>query len=110
MKSWLKKEGAELKDTTDNVTSKLDQDLTRRENQLNETPEQAMARLQDQIDKDASFQAIQDKIDNVGAKAEAVAELNSDEQGGASSNDDDPAILDLESEEVDLGEPTTDSK
>lgn len=108
VKAWLQKEGAELKETTDNVTSKLDQDLTRREKQLNETPEEAMARIQAQIDDDASFKAVRDRIDHTEAKAGAVADLNSEDPSGTGA-DTDPAILDLESTEVDLGDSTTDS-
>ncbi len=107
LKAWLQREGAELKETTENVTSRLDQDLTRRESRLNETPEEAMARIQAQIDEDASFKAVQDRIDRAEATAGAVADLNS--QDSASSADDDPAILDLESTEVDLGDTNTDS-
>lgn len=102
LKAWMKTEASELKDATDGLETRLDSNLTRREQQLKETPTEAMERLQGQIaDSESSLGEIGDKIGAKQAKAEAVEELADLDRVDADPADDiDEDILDLPSEEI----------
>lgn len=90
VKAWLTTEAKEAKDVGDELQDRLSSDLDRRERELNETPEQAMERLQSKIDdQEDAFSAVADKIDRTEAKADAVSELEAED------------VLDLPSEEID---------
>ena len=101
LKSWLRSEAAELADTKAKVEADLSRDLAERERRLEETPTEAMERLQQEIDDNqSSIDAIEDRIAHGQAKADAHADLADGEAGaGASPADDD--ILDLPSDEID---------
>lgn len=91
MKVWLSKEAADLEDVTADMKDRLSSDLDRRERQLDETPNEAMERLQTEIaDGESALEAIGNKIDYTEARADAVAEVDE--------------ILDLPSDEVEDSE------
>lgn len=74
VRSWFKSEADELADAKRDLEVRLDQDLSRRERQLNETPAEAIERLQrEAADGDDAFSAISDKIDATAARAAAAA-------------------------------------
>ncbi len=74
VRSWFKSEAEELADAKQDLEARLDEDLSRRERQLDETPAETMERLQREAsDGDASFSAISDKIDATAARAAAAA-------------------------------------
>lgn len=76
VKAWMSTEAAELKDATDGLESRLDRELSQRERQLNESPEEAMERLQAEGEANESmFGELGDKISAAQAKADAVADL-----------------------------------
>ena len=76
LKAWLRTEAAELSESAKQMEERLDADLSKRERQLTETPDEAMKRLQSEIeDGESSFEAISDKIGHASAKADAVADL-----------------------------------
>lgn len=61
-------------------TKSLEEEVSRREAELNATPEQRMEMLQDDIDdNDDAFEQIQSKIDQKGAVALAHSELDEQE-------------------------------
>ena len=72
---WFKREAGDVKDSVDRLESQLDADLSRKERELNATPEERMAMIQEESSTDDAFAAIQDKIDGVQAHAEADADL-----------------------------------
>lgn len=72
---WFKREASDVKASIDRLESDLDADLSRKERELNATPEERMAMIQDESSADDAFAAIQNKIDGVQAHAEADAEL-----------------------------------
>ena len=88
LKAWLRTEAADLAESAKQMEERLDADLSKRERQLNETPEEAMKRLQSEIDdSESSFDAISDKIGHAAAKADAVADLVDSDDDGAVSED-----------------------
>ena len=100
LKTWLKTETSEFSDTKRDLEGRIDTGLNKRERQLNETPEEAMERLQQEIaDGESSFRDIEDKIGHTQAKADAVADLADKTTDVASGDVED--ILDLDSEEID---------
>ncbi|MDH3680800.1 MAG: hypothetical protein OEV40_12710 [Acidimicrobiia bacterium] len=102
LKAWLRTETADLKDAKGDLESRLDDDLTRRERLLEETPTDAMERLQEEIaDGQSAFDTLEDKIGHAQARADAVADLGAEETAAGDLSDDDPAdILDLDPEEI----------
>jgi phage shock protein A len=94
MKAWFKTEATDLGEAKQELETRLDQDLTRRERQLAETPEESLGRLQEEAtDSEASFAAISDKIDQAVARAAAAAEANPPQATDAGP-DVDPEFLD----------------
>ena len=83
-------------------TETLEEEVSRREAELNATPEQRMEMLQDEIEgNDDAFDQIQSKIDNKGAKALATAELDEQElqnreadRAEDNEGEEDPSITD----------------
>jgi phage shock protein A len=76
LKSWLRTEAAELAETKADLETKLDRNLSEKERQLNETPTEAMDRLQREIDDNqGSFDAIEDRLAHGQATADAHAEF-----------------------------------
>lgn len=107
LKAWLKTETSEFSDAKRDLEGRIDSGLNKRERQLNETPEEAMERLQQEIaDGESSFHDIEDKIGHTQAKADAVADLADNTADGttdvAAGEVED--ILDLDSEEIDPGD------
>lgn len=89
VKAWLSKEAAEASDVLSNAEDRLDREMTRREQQLSETPSEAMERLQAAGESNQSLlDELGDKIGNRAAKADATAELIED----ASDDSIDPDI------------------
>jgi len=79
VRSWFKSEAVELVDAKKDLEERLDADLTRRERQLDETPAEALERLQrEAADSDDSFSAISDKIDAAAARAAAAAKAEAE--------------------------------
>lgn len=72
---WFKREAGDVKDSVDRLEGQLDADLSRRERELDASPEDKMAMIQDDTSAIDAMAAIQDKIDGVQALAEADAEL-----------------------------------
>lgn len=92
VRSWFKSEADELVDAKQDLEARLDQDLSRREQQLDETPAETMERLErEAADGDTSFNAISDKIDATAARAAAAAKAEAD---AGSPTEIDPDFLD----------------
>ncbi len=92
VRSWFKSEADELADAKQEIEARLDQDLTRRERQLDETPAETMERLErEAADGDDSFSAISEKIDATAARAAAAAKAEAD---AGSPTEIDPDFLD----------------
>lgn len=92
VRSWFKSEAVELVDAKKDLEERLDADLTRRERQLDETPAEALERLQrEAADSDDSFSAISDKIDAAAARAAAAAKAEAE---AGSPTEIDPDFLD----------------
>jgi len=72
---WFKREADDVKASFDRLEGELDADMTRKERELNATPEERMAMIQDESSADDAIAAIQAKIDGVQAHAEADAHL-----------------------------------
>ncbi|MEM7321924.1 MAG: hypothetical protein AAF531_02465 [Actinomycetota bacterium] len=102
VRSWFRAEAAEARDLGDRTKSRLEADLDRREAELNLTPEERMARIQEEIQDDTGFAAIQDRIENRVAGADAAADV-ADVDGAARAAAEE--ALDLPSEEVIPPEP-----
>ncbi len=96
----MRREGAELQSSAQELEANLDADISRRERRLNETPMEAMERIQAEIDDDSSFTALEDKIGQAQARADAMADLNAAEAAADEADDD---VLDLDSTEVEPG-------
>jgi chromosome segregation ATPase len=76
LKSWLRSEAADLTDAKGELETRLDRDLSERERRLNETPAEAMERLQQEIEQNqGSFDAIEDRLAHGQAKANAHADF-----------------------------------
>jgi phage shock protein A len=89
LKAWMKREAADLKDATDDLEQQLDADLSQRERQLNESPAEAMERLQAEIARnDSTLSELEDKIGQAGARAEASAGLERDNEPDEPDPDD----------------------
>ena len=99
VRAWFKSEAADLADAKADLEDRVDDDLTRRERQLNETPAEAVERLQQEAsDGDGAFAAISDKIDAAAARAAAAAQA---EAAAGPPTEIDPEFLD--------GRPGTDT-
>lgn len=75
LKTWFRSESAEAKDLLGETRGRLETDLDRREADMAASPAERMEQLQEQIAGDDSFDALRDKVEGRGAKAEAVEEL-----------------------------------
>jgi len=74
--SFIRREAKDLGDAADGVKDKFDQELTKREQELEMTPSEKIAALQQQAAaSDANFDAIADKATGRTANADAVAEV-----------------------------------
>jgi hypothetical protein len=63
LRGWLGRERDEAADVLRQASERADRALTRREQQLDETPEQAMARIQDEIRaKDDELDALRRRV------------------------------------------------
>jgi hypothetical protein len=80
VRAWFKTETADLGDAAKDLEGRVDADLSRRERQLNETPEQAIARIQAEADSgdEDSFAAVSEKIEAAAARAAAAAEAEAE--------------------------------
>lgn len=102
VRSWFRTEAAEAREVGQQARSRMEADLDRREAELNLTPAERMEQLQQQIDDNSSFEAIQDRIEGLGATAEATADVaDTDKAARDAANE----VLDLPSEEVIPPEP-----
>jgi len=72
---WFKREAGDVKASVDRLESDLDTGMSRKERELDATPEERMAMIQEESSADDALAAIRDKIDGVQAHAEANAEL-----------------------------------
>ena len=77
--SWIRKEKGDIGDALDDATESLDRDLTRKERELDATPEERIGMIQDQISDDP-FSAIRDRIESTTAHAEAEANVDALDQ------------------------------
>jgi ElaB/YqjD/DUF883 family membrane-anchored ribosome-binding protein len=74
--SFFKREAKDLGDAAEDIKATFDQELTKREKQLEMTPSEKIAALQQQASAtDARFDAIAGKASGLGALADAVAEV-----------------------------------
>ncbi|MEM7276178.1 MAG: hypothetical protein AAF547_24100 [Actinomycetota bacterium] len=104
LKAWFRTEAAEARDLGRSTQSRLEADLDRREAELALTPEERLDQLQQQIEDDGGLDALRDKIEGRHLRADADAELaDIDAEARAAAED----VLDLPSEEVDLGTEAT---
>ena len=77
--AWFKKETADVKEAVSGVTRDLDVNLSRKERDLDASPEERMDLIQEEIqDSDRSLDAIRDRIEGTAAHAEALEELATD--------------------------------
>lgn len=98
LKAWLQTEASDLKESTDRAKSRLETDLNRRERLLDETPEEALERLQGEIDDSgSSFDDISDRIGHRVHRSEVTFD---DDPSGPTADRDAEDILDLDSEEI----------
>jgi hypothetical protein len=76
VKAMMKREASDLKAATDDLQQRLDADLGERERKLSESPEEAVERLQAEIDQSgSSFDELSDEIGRAAARSEAAADL-----------------------------------
>ncbi len=76
LKAWFRTESEEARDLLDSTKSRMEADLDRREAEAAATPSERMEQLQEQIaDGDDAFDAIRDKIEGRGLRAEAAEEV-----------------------------------
>ena len=73
--TWIRNEARDVKASLDRTEDRLDADLTRRERELNATPEERMEMIQAEAGSSDALADIQNKIDGAQAKAEANADL-----------------------------------
>jgi methyl-accepting chemotaxis protein len=79
VKAWVKREASDLKEATDDLEQQLDADLSRREEQLDETPQESVERLQAEIEQgDSAYAELGDKISQAAARAAAASEVSRD--------------------------------
>jgi chromosome segregation ATPase len=103
VKAWLKTEAVEARRAKGDLETRLDDDLARREHQLNETPEQALERLQHEVaDSESSFETISKKIDEVATKASAGGDLANVGADQIEADEIEADEIEAESEEVEL--------
>lgn len=89
IRGWLRREAADARDAKDDLERRLDRDLTNRERRLNETPSEAMERLQREIaDHESSFDQVRDRIGTTSARADARAEVAREDDGTERDPDD----------------------
>lgn len=75
---FLKREAKDLGDAAEKAKDRFDQELTKREQELEMTPSEKVAALQEQAStNDAKFDAILEKAGAQGAMADAVADVES---------------------------------
>lgn len=97
VKAWFQNEAAEARDLGQETKGRLERELDRREADLARTPEERLEQLQSQIEDDSGFAAIQDRIENRGALADATSDVSDIDNKVRDAAAD---VLDLESEEV----------
>lgn len=95
--NWFKREARDVKDSVDQLEDRLDADLTRKERELNATPEERMEMIQAETSSDDAFAAIQDRIDGSQAQADATAELIDSDDPDSPVVDADPPVHDDDS-------------
>ncbi len=79
VRAWLSNEGRELGEVGRDLGDRLDRDLTERERRLNETPTEAVERLQAEAEaNDSVFADLEDRIAGRGFRADATTELTDD--------------------------------
>lgn len=104
LKAWFRTETADAKDLLDDTRGRLESDLDRREAAAAATPAERMEQLQNEIAAgDDTIDALRDKIEGRGLRAEAVEELATADTDAV---DADENIVDAELVEPDEGEST----
>ncbi len=73
--SWFRREAQDVKDSVDRLEDRVDADLSRRERELDATPEERMEMIQEETAADDALAEIQSRIDRSQAQAEAHADL-----------------------------------
>ncbi len=73
--SWFRREAQDVKGGVERLEDRVDADLTRKERELDATPEERMEMIQAETGADDALAEIQAKIDGSQAHAEASAEL-----------------------------------
>lgn len=91
LKGWFSSESAEAKKVKDDLEDRLEDDLTRRENELTASPEQRLDHIQDEIDSsDSAFDNIRSKIDaSTVANELDASDIAPDTHGPGDSSSDD---------------------
>ncbi len=73
LKAWFSNEATEARDVGEKTMSRLETDLSRREADLQLSPEQRLEQLQGEIEQnDSTFDEMQEKIEGRGALADAA--------------------------------------
>ncbi|MEM9565931.1 MAG: hypothetical protein AAGA93_25135 [Actinomycetota bacterium] len=94
LKAWFRTESNEARDLLDTTKSRMEADLDRREAEAAATPAERMEQLQEQIaDGGDAFDAIRDKIEGRGLRAQAVEEV-ADVDGAADHDIEDAELVD----------------
>ena len=102
VKAWFRTETAEAKDVGRGLRDRMDADLSRREAELEMTPEERLDQLTESIEGDTSLDDLRSKIEGREALAEATADVAGIDAEQRAAADD---VLDLESEEIVPPEP-----
>ncbi len=105
LKAWFRTETAEAKDLLGETKGRLESDLDRREAAAAASPAERIEQLQDEIASgDDGFDALRDKIEGRGLRAEAVEELATTD-AAADDGIVDAELVDAETVEPDVERP-----
>jgi hypothetical protein len=73
LRRWLRRESADVREAWDDARRRGEADLDRRERQLHETPEEGVARIQEDIRAhDESFEELRRKLAGPGSESESA--------------------------------------
>lgn len=87
VKAWFSREAAEVKQSVDAATSRLESAMDRRERELQATPEERMEMIQEEISEDP-FADVRARIERQQAHADAVDDLAGGGDEGETTTED----------------------
>ncbi len=89
VKAWFSREAAEVKQSVEATTSRLEAEMDRRERELEATPEERMEMIRDEIAEDP-FAEVRARIEKQQAHADAVEDVDGG-KGDDEATTEDPA-------------------